>query len=671
MANVHTAEQFGLDVPGDAYERMAEALRDDDWESIEGQDWYKSAQTMAEDQRFFHWELEFPIAFYEQDGERKEDGGFDAVIGNPPYVRMEQIKPLKTFLSSRYFVHDERVDLYGYFIERSIELTSRKYGVIVSNKWMKSEYGENIRSLLSENHVEKILDFGDLEVFSGISTYPCILVTDVSDNPDNDVLVVKFNNLGFSDITSVVEDRGYTLSGAEFDGSKWKLGTPEEELLATAIQDAATPLLQHQLTAGSGLEDELGRGIVTGGNEAFIIDDSTKERLIESDSKSSDIIHPILKGTDISRYYIEDCERYLIYSYQGINIEKYPEVKSYLSQFKDKIGDTATDEEWYELQQPQREYENYFENPKICYPDIAKECSFAMDTEGQYLANTCYFVPSDSYALLAVLNSTPMNWYYQYVTSEYRGGYQRSFTHAIKELPIPDALINSNNADELSQYAEQATNIRQERNALNLNLLDYLGIPSDGLPDPKAGDTLGEMQMPVAGVADTPLSETTDEYDGLRIEGVSFAEDGGRVVLSADISYKVAEDDPRETDRWDRLAESEFETYEAMAFVGLSDAEETLLREFVPVAVEEAGGFAGFRQSATKTNSPLDRLKALTLPDIDAVQTGLEQYIDVRERADELEEKIDKTDQLIDEIVYDLYGLTDEEIEIVEDAVGE
>ena len=81
------------------------------------------------------------------------------------------------------------------------------------------------------------------------------------------------------------------------------------------------------------------------------------------------------------------------------------------------------------------------------------------------------------------------------------------------------------------------------------------------------------------------------------------------------------------------------------------------------------GGFAGFRQGATKTNSVLDRLKNLTLPDFDEVQTGLEQYIEVRERADELEEKVEKTDRLIDEIVYDLYELTDEEIEIVESTV--
>lgn len=132
--------------------------------------------------------------------------------------------------------------------------------------------------------------------------------------------------------------------------------------------------------------------------------------------------------------------------------------------------------------------------------------------------------------------------------------------------------------------------------------------------------------------------------------------------MRAEVSYKPDEDDPRETDAYGRLAESEFETYEAMRFVGLTDAQETLVRNFVPVAVDEAGGFAGFRQSATKNNSLVDRLEDLTLPDVDATRDGLERYIDVKERADELDAKIEKTDALIDEIVYELYGLTDDEI---------
>nr|WP_049901261.1 hypothetical protein [Halococcus agarilyticus] len=96
-----------------------------------------------------------------------------------------------------------------------------------------------------------------------------------------------------------------------------------------------------------------------------------------------------------------------------------------------------------------------------------------------------------------------------------------------------------------------------------------------------------------------------------------------------------------------------------------------LICAFVPRAVDEAGGFAGFRETATKTNSLVDRLRGLTLPEPGDVAEGVASYRRTKERAAELDEQIERTDELIDEIVYELYGLTDEEIEIVEEAVGE
>jgi len=103
----------------------------------------------------------------------------------------------------------------------------------------------------------------------------------------------------------------------------------------------------------------------------------------------------------------------------------------------------------------------------------------------------------------------------------------------------------------------------------------------------------------------------------------------------------------------------------------LTSTEADLIEAFVPVAVNEAGGFAGFRETATKTNSLVDRLRKLTLPRVADVEDGLRSYVQTKERAEELEAKIESTDALIDEIVYELYGLTDEEVEIVEAAVGE
>jgi type II restriction/modification system DNA methylase subunit YeeA len=108
-----------------------------------------------------------------------------------------------------------------------------------------------------------------------------------------------------------------------------------------------------------------------------------------------------------------------------------------------------------------------------------------------------------------------------------------------------------------------------------------------------------------------------------------------------------------------------------MVFHDLDPARADLIEVFVPHAVAEAGGYAGFRDSATKTISLLDRLESLTLPALDDVRGGLADYRDAVERAEELDERIERTDALIDEIVYELYGLTDEEIEIVEEAVGE
>lgn len=107
-----------------------------------------------------------------------------------------------------------------------------------------------------------------------------------------------------------------------------------------------------------------------------------------------------------------------------------------------------------------------------------------------------------------------------------------------------------------------------------------------------------------------------------------------------------------------------------MRLTNLTGTEADLVEAFVPVAVEKAGGFAAFRETATKTNSLVDQLGAITLPDPDSVAEDLERYNEAVDRAEELDAKIQRTDDLIDEIVYELYGLTDEEIKIVQEAVG-
>nr|WP_245810732.1 restriction endonuclease [Halorubrum halodurans] len=212
----------------------------------------------------------------------------------------------------------------------------------------------------------------------------------------------------------------------------------------------------------------------------------------------------------------------------------------------------------------------------------------------------------------------------------------------------------------LAGYTKRRVENTHNRVKLNLNLLDYLGNYTDGpdLPD------IGLFQPSASNLLDA----TTEEYDKLRVGDVRAERDGTSVTVSATARYKPDDDDAHETDTYG-YTETDF--FEAFTLVDLTENEAALVEAFVPVAVDEAGGFAGFRENATKTNSLLDRLKAITLPDPDDVADDLRRYVQTRERADELDARIAKTDELIDEIVYDLYDLTDEEIEIVESAVGE
>jgi len=667
MTNVHTAEDFGLDnLPSDAYERMAAAMEDDDeWERIEQMQWFQDAQQWADDNDYFHWKLEYPEAFYDQDGSEVSNPGFDAVIGNPPYVRMEQIKPLKPFLSSNYEVHDSRVDLYGYFMERSLELCVSKYGVIVSNKWMRAKYGENLRDLLSRRQVEQILDFGDLEVFPGISTYPAILIMDAQKEFTDDVQVAQFETLDFTSLSEAFEDQAIDLPSDYFGKEKWSMGSVDEERIKRNLDSQGIHLSEYiaDELGITKVNDGIGWGIKTGGNEAFIIDESKRRELIEADPKSEEIIKPLVKGTDLSKYHIDFQDRYLIYAKQGIQIGQYPAVKEHLENYKEQIGSTATNEEWYELMQDQAEYQQFFDSAKICYPDISKECSFAMDSEGYYLANTCYFIPSDSNALLAILNSTPVNWYYQFVTSEYRGGYQRSFTHAIKDLPVPTALLDGDAGDRLANLAEKMTNTQKKRAAINLSLVDYITPYENG---PKLAKVTG--YQPPTGTSENILSETSESRDNLRVGSVQVESSGAKLVVRISARYKPENPEEYDTDRW---GYTETELLPAMEFVGLDEKTKALVEEFVPYAVEEAGGFAEFRENATTTKSLIDRLEELTLPEMSGIEDDLERYLERKREAKELEQTQDATNEKIDKIVYDLFGLEKDDIEIIESSLEE
>ncbi len=206
-------------------------------------------------------------------------------------------------------------------------------------------------------------------------------------------------------------------------------------------------------------------------------------------------------------------------------------------------------------------------------------------------------------------------------------------------------------------------------NNLNLDLLDHLGAYDDGFSLSEIG-----LSQPPSGSAESILQETATEKPNLRVGEASVVRESDTTLeIRLTARYKPSEDDDLnesdfETDQW---GYTETDPQPALRITDLTEAEADLIEAFVPVAVDEAGGFAGFRETATKTNSLVDRLRKLTLPALSDVEARLESYTQTKERAEELETKIERTDEVIDDIVYELYGLTEEEIEIVEEAVSE
>jgi type II restriction/modification system DNA methylase subunit YeeA len=714
MANVHTAEEFGLDVPSDVYERMAEALRDDSWEDIEGQDWFESAQTMAEEERFFHWELEFPVAYYSESGDRTENAGFNAVIGNPPYVRVQRIhNAVADYLFDQYQTCAKKTDLSVPFLELAVDLISDDgvAGYISTSQWVSTDYGEAARQFLGEGHISRMIDFGTLPVFEGISTYPAIFILDAK----------ECETLQYAEVPSKQDLNSSSLRSLEireleydrFGGESWVL----EGL------DLRETLTRHDVTEPLSEWGHFNIGAITGMDDVFVVtEDEIKDRGLERD-----LIYPHAhRGEEISKFGVVNPKEKVIYPYEpdddGNAVllpeehleRKYPNIHTYFESHKPDLRERrdsrkyyADGPDWYCFLR-QGHYD-YIEAPKLLARGVAQEsCVGLLEAGSIFSGNNCPgFVPADNILgdvtyLLALLNSTLISGYLQQVCPAKMQGYIRLNAGDLNSVPVRviefdtpqderDELVgkaeglyhqhmangtNDNHAicdfvskqiddgreevahDLITNIVDEMTSYVRKRESLNTALLNYLGNYADGpaLPD------VGLFHPTDSSILDA----TTEEYEKLRVGDVKTERDGNHVTLYATARYKPENEGEHETDQYG-YTETDYE--EAFALTDLSEKEAALVESFVPVAVEEADRFAVFRDNATKNNSPIDRLKAITLPEPKDVEDDLRRYLDVKERAEELDERIEKTDRLIDEIVYELYDLTQEEIEVVESNV--
>ncbi|MEZ5616337.1 MAG: TaqI-like C-terminal specificity domain-containing protein, partial [Rhodocyclaceae bacterium] len=395
--------------------------------SLIGPDFFDGRLDLDEEERrrinAFDWPAEFPSVFPPSPargrgagGEGK--GGFDAVIGNPPYVRQESLSEFKAYFQSHYESYDGVADLYAYFMEKGVALLREGglFSIIVSSSFLRASYGRALRETLKQQAaVLRLVDFGGLAVFANAKdTYVCIPLLERGAKAGR-IEVARIASLESLDVDDYVRAHRYTVPQARFNTEAWSLKSDEENAVFEKIVKAGVPL-------GKYVDGKFFRGLLTGLNEAFEISPEQRAALLKNYPACNKVIKSFLGGQDIRRYRIEDDARYLIVLPNGWTRQQsglmnatekqawhwlaneYPALAEHLASFADALRKRQDQGEfWWELRPC--DYYASLEAPKLVFPDICKAPRFTLDTTGFYLANTAYCLGTDDRYLLGILNS--------------------------------------------------------------------------------------------------------------------------------------------------------------------------------------------------------------------------------------------------------------------------
>lgn len=448
----------------------------------------------AVDPRSFNWWEAFP--------EVAAQSGFDVVVGNPPYVRGESLTAIKPYLQAHYETYAGTADLYVYFYELGVRLLrpGGRMSYIVTNKWLKAGYAEPLRRFFAEHSwVEEIVDLGHAkQIFPDADVFPCIVRVRKptgSEAPEQALAcVIPRDELDVSDLWAQVHRRGFPIARKRLGSGGWRLEPEGATDLMKKIERVGVPL---HAFVGHGSK----YGIKTGCNEAFLLDTATRDRLIREDPASAEIIRPYLRGRDVSRWLPTWAGEWMIFATRGIEIDRYPAVRTHLEQFRHQLepkpadwnegkwpGRAAGGYEWYELQASPGDPE-LFSRTKIVYQEIQFHPAYAMDTAGRLLNNKCFLIPSGDLYLLAVLNS-PLMWWYNWRTLPHMKDEALSpVGYRIDVLPIAEPNPSVRQAAETAVTA--LLEIVRRRRERTQRLVDWLEIefgvhkPGQKLADPQ------------------------------------------------------------------------------------------------------------------------------------------------------------------------------------------
>jgi hypothetical protein len=390
----------------------------------------------------FEWILEFPELL---DNELNWKG-FNLIIGNPPYTNHKKLKKFNNYLSKNYQTYSSTGDVSIYFFELAFNLlpTNGFLNYINTNKFFRTEYGKNCRDLLAKNQIQYIVNFEQVPIFKEALVSSTIICNQKTTN-DYDFPFAEFAKepAPEKNFRTEIKKRNKYFNGFNLNSRAWSFSEDNVQKIKTIIESKGKPIKDIETI-------EIFRGVTTGFDDAFIINQDTYNELISKDKKNNEIIKPLLKGKDIKKYLYKYDNLYLINSHSGLRkkidridiLTDYPIIYTHFKNINsnsngavEKRADQG--EHWTNLRHCA--FLELFEQEKIIWALTADKWGFALDKEKHYLTSGGYLLVSKQISLkyiLAILNSTLMWFYFSQIGVMTAGGAYTLKKATIERFPL-------------------------------------------------------------------------------------------------------------------------------------------------------------------------------------------------------------------------------------------
>lgn len=406
-----------------------------------------------------HKDFDFEVYFSEVFHEKS---GFDVVISNPPYVEHKKLKKFSPIFKSKFKTYSGTTDLYVYFYEITINILKPE-GILTfisSNKFIRTSYGAKLRELLANNRIHQIIDFTKVHIFDALVA-SCVIIVSKGEKNKN-VLFSDIDNtfIEYNSLSDFIRKHHIKVETLNLNKNIWQLENETKLALKEKIEQGASRIKEIKTI-------NIYRGVTTGYNPAFIIDNEKRKKLISEDKSNAVIIKPLLQGRNIRKWIFNKSNEYLIFVPWHFPLhlddeitgaskkaekalqEKYASLFYHLKKFKRELSERNKDEtgiryEWYALQRYAASYYSEFEKEKIIWGLTADKWAFAYDDKRHYLPSNGYILTSTKVPIkyiLALLNSKLMKFYFGFIGIMTAGGAFTLKHQTISEFPIKEIPI--------------------------------------------------------------------------------------------------------------------------------------------------------------------------------------------------------------------------------------